>query len=128
MQSQISLQPPKRDGGQTVVLRLGFETRFIGKLHHETFSCTRRQQHLHRRSNSLGLNYSLRTNPGISFKWVVVDFSGKMLVTSRRFWLARGHVYRFSGFELQSFLPLCEFGIEKARAFEAVAQPELFHD
>jgi hypothetical protein len=123
------------DGTYSVWLDLGFEKRYIGKLqiadqfgNPGTFFCKRSRRHLHQKTNSLGLNYSLLTNPQFDFKWIVIDFEGEKLVTSRDYWLAKGRNLQFgkAGFELQSFLSLSEFGIERARQFEAVQQLELF--
>ncbi|MCL4512022.1 MAG: hypothetical protein M1470_13270 [Bacteroidetes bacterium] len=132
--SQISLEG-NRNGTYTVKLSLELEGRYIGTLQPAdgfgnggTFFCKRSERHLHRKTNSLGLNYSLLTNPQFKFKWIAIEFEGRKLVTSRAFWLARGMVFHFgkAGFELQSFPPLDEFGIDKARGFEAIQQPELF--
>lgn len=106
-----------------IVLNLEFETRYIGVIctsSSGTFFCKRNTSHLFRKQNALGINYELLTSPLIEFKWIVIDFEGQKLITTRKFFLAKGKQFQFGkkGFELQVFLPLCEFGIEKARAFE----------
>ncbi len=128
--TQIYLEPPARDGSQKVILHIGFQTRYIGKISGETFSAKRGPQHLFRKRAALGLSYDLLVNDDIFFRWIVIDYSGQKLVTSRRFWLAVGTLDHFvhAGFEKQVFLPLSRFGIAAARNFEAVAQAGLFHD
>lgn len=106
-----------------IKLHLDFETRYIGVLSNQgagTFFCKRNASHLFRKQNSLGINQELLTSPSIKFKWIVIDFENQRLITTRKYFLAKGRQFQFGkkGFELQVFLPLDEFGIEKARAFE----------
>ena len=75
--------------------------------------------HIHRKSNSIGFNYQLLKQS--SFKWIVVKAEGyENLVTSRKYILQFGKYLYFKneGFEKQIFLPLSDFGIDKARQFE----------
>ena len=94
------------------------------------FLTYRTRAHLFRKTNSLGLNYQLLTSDIIKFKWIVIDFEGEKLVTTRKYFLAKGKALKFGqqGFELQVFLPLSEFGQEKALAIEQtpLSQPTLF--
>jgi len=133
--SQIKLIPVKINKFN-VYLNLGFPTRFIGELDTTgdgTFTCSRKEGlHLFRKTNSLGLNYELLTNKNIPFKWIVVkytksDGSFSNLVTSRDYFLHYGKCFKFDskGFELQCFLPIEEFGIHKAREFEARKSSQL---
>lgn len=116
-----------------VKLNLTFETRFIGTLDSfgdGTFTTQRKPQHLFRKLNALGINQELLTSSDIFFKWILIDYEGKKRVTTRKYFLAKGKALKFSAqnFELQIFLPLSEFGIEKARLFEAknLIQENLF--
>lgn len=122
-----------------VCLNLKFENRFIGELSFQdegTFTCSRTEsKHLFRKLNAIGLNYKLLTSDKISFKWIVINYqtgSGyiKKLTTSRDYWKAYGQVYQFGGkgFEVQSFLSLDKFGIEKARLFEQSKTINLFNE
>lgn len=106
-----------------VVLHLEFEKRYIGKLVIQgdgTFSCKRNISHLFKKQNALGINYELLTSSSLKFKWIVIDFEGQKLITTRKYFLVKGKQFQFckKGFEPQVFLPLDEFGIEKALAFE----------
>lgn len=121
--SIVELQQTKKVNIYKVVLRLEFETRFIGIIcitSEGIFFCKRKASHLFKKQSDLGLNHELLTSPSIKFKWIVIDFDGSRFVTSRKYFLAKGKQYQFGkkGFEPQVFLPLAEFGIEKARAFE----------
>lgn len=118
-----------------VKLNLTFETRFIGTLDSSgdgTFTTQRKAQHLFRKLNALGINQELLTSSDIFFKWIVIDFEGKKLVTTRKYFLTKGKSIQFSsqGFELQILLPISEFGIDKARLFEAnkTIQSSLFDE
>jgi hypothetical protein len=78
------------------------------------------EKHYHRQSESVGFNYELLRDG--SFHWVVVHLPyGKELVTTRNHILEKGIFLHFKqrGFEKQRFLPLTEFGIEKAQATES---------
>lgn len=123
MVNRIELEETNSDNIFEIKLLLQFETRFIGVLTIESdgaYICKRKAYHLFRKQNALGINYELLTSPSIKFKWIIIDFEGQRLITSRKYFLAKGKQFQFGkkGFELQVFLPLDEFGIEKARAFE----------
>lgn len=120
-----------------VCLNLPFEQRFIGELSFEgegTFTCNRSEsKHLFRKLNAIGLNHKLLTSDKISFKWIVINYQTsngltKKLITTRDYWKEYGKIYQFSnqGYELQSFLSLDKFGIEKARIFEQGKTINLF--
>ena len=129
----ISLKQTKNPSVFEVQLNLEMETRYIGKLDltgDGTFLTLRKPQHLFKKLNAIGINQTLLNDESIPFKWIVVDFEGHKLVTSRLYWLNFGKCFKFGrqGFELQCFLPLNEFVIDKARGFEArqVIQENLF--
>lgn len=116
-----------------VQLNLPLQTRHIGKIDEAgegTFFTKRGAQHLHRKTNSLGINLELVQRQDFKFKWILVEFNGKRLVTSREFLLYHGSIFDFSkaGFEKQIFLRLDYWGEERARAFERTLrnQGELF--
>ena len=137
MQQQYSnnlvLNPTKYPHVFDVALRLGFQTRHIGKLDtagEGVFYTSRKEKHLHRKTNSLGLNLELVQRQDFPYKWIIIEFDGRRLVTSREFLLYHGAVFNFckAGFEKQIFLRLDYWGEEKARAFERTLckQEELF--
>jgi len=112
-----------------IVLDLPTERRFIGTVDlagEGTFTCNRTEsKHLFQKLNAIGLNHRLLTSNKISFKWIVINYvteegKSKKLVTSRNYWKKYGQTFQFSdkGFELQSFLSLNQFGIDKAREYE----------
>ena len=86
----------------------------------DTFHCQRNPaKHLHYKSESYGFNYELLRDG--MFVWVFVHLPfNELLVTSRSHILQRGSFLHFKneGFERQIFLPLTEFGIDKARETE----------
>lgn len=107
-----------------VQLSLEFENRYIGKLDvsgEGTFTTSRKPQHIFRKNNSLGINYSLLTDDKIFFKWIVINYESGKLITTRDFFLTHGKCFKFQnqGYELQCFLPMDKFGITQARYFEA---------
>jgi hypothetical protein len=117
----LSLIPTQYPHVYDVALKLDFQTRYIGKLNKSgegTFYTKRKESHLHRKTNSLGINYELLQ--GNSFKWISIDYCGKKLITTKKYFLRYGRVFNFhkAGFELQCFLPLELWGREKALDFE----------
>jgi hypothetical protein len=120
---RIKLFPTKSAYVFTVGLRLDHETRFIGKLDkggEGTFISNKRTEtHLFEKLNALGVNRELCER--FNFRWVVVPYCDRKLWTSRLFLLHHGKAFSFGkkGFEPQCFLALHEWGIEKAKAFEA---------
>ncbi len=129
----LQLIPSKRAEVFKVVLTLESGTRRIGKLDKSglgTFTAKRKEQHLHRLTNSLGVNLELLQRH--EFKWIVIDFCGQTLVTTRNFILYHGRVMTFGrgGYEPQCFLKLEHWGRDKAEAFEGtlVRQGDLFEE
>ncbi len=129
----IELIPTKYPSVFQVQLNLEMQTRFIGKLDTAgdgTFITKRKPEHLFIKTNSLGINHRFLTDESIHFHWIVIDYDGQKLVTSRLYMLTHGKCFKFGnqGFELQCFLPLSEFGLNKAREFEArqIIQENLF--
>jgi hypothetical protein len=123
IQRNIELLPTKDSYVFKVKLMLQYESRFIGELNTSgegTFTTKRKNSQLFRKLNALGINHELLTNESIPFKWIVIKYEGQRLITSRKYFLAKGKQYQFGkkGFEPLFFLPLDEFGVEKARAFE----------
>lgn len=99
------------------------KSRLIGILDESgegTFIAIRKEKHLFRKNNSLGVNYELLTAKYISFKWIVIDYCNRKLVSTREYFLQKGKALQFNkqGFELQIFVPFAEMNIHTARAFE----------
>lgn len=122
--NEIVLVPTKNHTIFNVKLNLPFQSRFIGMLDvtgDGTFTTNRKPEHIFRKNNSLGLNYSLLQDSSIPFRWVLIRFQNQNLVTSRDFFLENGKCFKFQnqGYELQCFLPMDKFGITQARYFEA---------
>lgn len=131
MNKLIELIPTRHNSVFNIQLSLESQTRFIAKIDlagDGTLIIMRKKSHLFRKTNSLGINHSLLVDESIPFKWIVIDFEGRKLVTSRLFFLSFGKCFQFGnkGFELQCMLPLESFSIEKARAFEAAQTLSLF--
>ncbi len=130
---QIELIPAKYRSVFGVQLNLEMETRYIGKLDTSgdgTFITNRRPKHLFKKTNSVGINHKLLIDESIPFRWIVIDYDGQKLVTSRLYMLTHGKCFKFGsqGYELQCFLPLPEFGLNRAREFDTrqVIQENLF--
>ena len=131
MKKLIELIPTKYHSVYNVQLNLEEQTRYIGKVDiasEGTLLTNRKEKHIFRKTNSLGINHSLLVDESIPFNWIVIDFEGRKLVTTRLYFLSFGKCFRFGnkGFELQCFLPLELFGLQKAREFEASQTLELF--
>ena len=109
-------------------LNLDFQSLFIGTLDTSgegKFLTDRKEKHIFRKTHSLGLNEELLNSPELKFKWIVIDFEGKKLITSRLFFATHSKVFIFRGFEKQYFLPLDEFGIDKAEKYEKSINKQL---
>jgi hypothetical protein len=80
-----------------------------------------KEKHRFHKDGSMGINYELLTSSHIYFKWIIIDYGGRRLVTTRDYALQKGRVLQFSkqGFELQVFVPIAEMNIHIAREFEA---------
>ena len=135
MQSQdtnsIRLIPTKHSHVFNVALSLGFQTRYIGRLDQAgegTFIANRTEKHLHRKSNSLGVNLELLER--FTFRWIVIMYCGERLVTTKKYILEHGRIFSFdkSGYEKQCFLNLNDWSEENAIAYEEelCSQGELF--
>ena len=120
---QIALIATKHSHIFTVQLNLGFQTRYIGKIDSAgegTFITNRSEKHLFRKTNSLGINYSLLIDESIKFKNIVINYKGKKLYSTRNYFLKKGKAFQFSnkGFELQIFVPLDELNLQTVKRFE----------
>lgn len=119
----LQLRPSDLIGNDNVLLFLNSPTpKVIGGINHSgegTFQTSRDSKHLYRNLNSIGINQQLLFDEeNFPFKWILIKYCGKPLVTSRKFFQRYGIFYQSSGFEPQFLLSLDLFGIEKARKFE----------
>ena len=104
-----------------VKLILELQTRYIGTLDTSgegKFLTDRKEKHLFRKTNSLGLNEELLNSPEINYRWIVINYEKQKLITTRLYFITHSKVFVFTGFEKQYFLPLDEFGIDKAEHYE----------
>ena len=120
----LELIPTKYPSVFNVSLDLEHQRRSIGKIDFAgegTFTTLRNERHLFRKTNSLGINYHLLADEKIPFKWIVIDYCGRKLISTRNYFLKKGKAFQFSkkGFELQIFVPINELNIHTAREFEA---------
>ncbi len=121
--SQIQLLQTKHPHVFIVQLKLEHQTRYIGKIDvsgEGTFLTYRKEKHLFRKSNSLGLSYSLLSDENIKFKWIVISYNGQKLISTRNYFLKKGKAFQFSnkGFELQTFVSLDELNLQTVKRFE----------
>jgi hypothetical protein len=129
----LRLIPTKHPHVFNVQLCLNAETRYIGTLDEAgegTFYTKRSEKHVFRKLNALGLSLELLQRSDFHFNWIVIEYCGRELVTSRMFFLYHGSVFNFYkvGFEKQCFLKLDGWGRERAETFERTItkQGELF--
>jgi hypothetical protein len=118
---KIFLNPTKLKSVWTVKLSLPFEQRYIGTLDQageKTFICKRKQKHLHRKTNSLGVNLELLQR--FDFRWICIEYCSRKFITTKLYLLHHGKTFTFnkSGYETQVFMPLDAWGQEKAVEFE----------
>jgi len=117
----LELIPTKHSYLFRIKLNLDFQTRCIGTLDSSgqgTFFTERKEKHLLKKTNSFGLSGELLNSPDIQFKYITIDFEGQKLSTTRMYFLTHSKCFTFKGFERQFFLPLNEFGLNKAEEYE----------
>lgn len=120
-QKLISLVPTNHPHLFRVKLTLDLKTRNIGTLNtlgEGKFLTDRKKEHVFQKTNSLGITEELMISPDIHFKWIIINYEGIKLITTRVFFLNHSKVFVFTGYEKQYFLPLEEFGIEKAMKYQ----------
>lgn len=78
--------------------------------------------------SSLSIDYRLLTDANLSYKWIVISFENRKLVTSRKFFLKHGRIIENEKFknEIPIFLEVNKMNIHLARAFEAEQQRLIF--
>lgn len=124
----LVLNPTKHSHLFTVQLNLEFQTRYIGTLDTSgegKFLTDRKAKHLFKKTHSLGLNGTLLTSSDIDFKWIVIGYEGRKLITTRLYFVTHSKVFVFGGFEKQYFLPLEMFGFDKAEEYEKSISKQL---
>ncbi len=117
----LELLPTKHSHLFKVKLNLESKSRLIGVLDNSgqgKFLTNRKEKQLYKKTNSLGLNKCLLTSPDIDFKWIIIDFDGKQLITTRLFFVTHSDVITLPSDEIQYLLPLQDFGLKKAEEYE----------
>jgi len=120
---QIVLVKTKYSRLYTVQLKLEHQTRYIGKIDitgDGTLITTRKEKHLFKKTNSLGINYELLIDSKIKFKWIIISYNKQKLISTRNYFLKKGKPFQFSnkGFELQIFVPINELNLNITQQFE----------
>jgi len=124
----LELIPTKYSHLFKVKLNLELQSRYIGNLDKSgqgKFITERNKNHLFKKTNSLGLNGTLLTSPEIDFRLIVFNFNGKKMITTRLYFVTHSKVFVFNGFEKQYFLPVHEFGLDKAEKYEKSLSKQL---
>jgi len=102
----------KQDGQILLKLENDYrKARSIGFISGDTFSCKKSAKHLLRINNGLGIAYPLLRD--YDFKFISIQYNGQELKTTKEFFLKHGKMFQFSNYELQCFLPVSLFGIDK---------------
>ena len=125
---KLELIPTKHSHIFNVKLNLEFQSRFIGVLDTSgsgKFISERKEKHLFRKTNSLGLCEELLVSPEIHFNQIILNFRGQKFITTRTYFLTHSKVFTFQSFEKQYFLSLDEFGIDKAEHYEKSISKQL---
>jgi hypothetical protein len=92
--------------------------RSIGRIKGDTFHTERNEKrHVHKQ-HSIGFNYKVMKTGNFTFVTVHILPFGPDLQTTREQVLRRGKIFHFKkqGFERQIFLPIHEFGLQRALA------------
>lgn len=125
MQNNHSISLFQTEKPNIYAVKLSFQKsfRFIGLLDksgERTFITLRNAEQRFFKTDSLGINYHLLAHPEIKFKWILIDYCGKKLISTRQYFLKKGKMYEFSskGFEKQLFVPIAELNLEQVNRFE----------
>lgn len=130
MKNRFSLQilPTKDDTIFDVYLIGDHKPKFLGlykPADQGTFEAPRKAHHIFEKTNSFGLNYFLLHECQLRFKWIVIKFNNKNLITTREFFKSHSQVLHFKDFETQCFLPIELFGRKTAIDWEnKITAPE----
>lgn len=94
--------------------------RNIGYIRDRTFCSLKKENHLYRLLNAFGLNYKLLNEGEKYFDNIRIEYDFGILETTRKFYLANGKFkhYGQNHLEKQIFLPLEQYGIERAKNWE----------
>jgi hypothetical protein len=98
------------------------EINTIGK---GTLIIYKKERHIFRKLNAIGLNYELLVSPVIHYRLIVIYLQRnnldkpEFLYTDREYFLNKGKIFEFkkANCEKQVFLPLNLFGIEKVKEY-----------
>ena len=119
---KLQKRPSNICGIDDVLLFLTSTPKYIGIIYNSdegTFQTVRESKHLYRNLNAIGINQQLLFDEeNFPFKWIVIKYCGRPLVTSRNYFARYGIPYCANGFEPQYLLNLDLFGIDKARKYE----------
>lgn len=111
----------------TVKLPLPSGDKYIGKISGDTYTKKIKPSlHKFNKTNSIGFNYELIEQGQFRFIKVLSD-DGNIYETTRNYVLHFGKVQTFfkSGNEKQIFLPISEFGLDKALNYEKTLNSQL---
>lgn len=102
-----------------VIKTAGKENEFIGfldKAGEGTLILSRDQNHLV--YESFGLPYSLLQSPQVPFTWVRIEYGGRLYISSRNYFLYRGHFLDIPEQEASIYVTLQEMKLSIARQFQ----------
>ncbi|MBI1931580.1 MAG: hypothetical protein HYS24_03510 [Ignavibacteriales bacterium] len=106
---------------QSIIARLNGEERYVGNIDisgEGTFQSSRKENHVYRKTNSLGIAYAVLNDERLEYRWIVLNFMGRALVTTRNYFQKNCHIRHYNNYELQCFLPIEKFGRRIAEEFD----------
>lgn len=95
----------------------GGKRKLIGVINESTRTLTKRisqQLHTFNKSNSIAIAYELLK---LDFDFIIIECGYNTYKTTRKYFLEHSTFKKFSGYELQKFLPIELFGIEQAESW-----------
>jgi hypothetical protein len=107
----------KTDGGVFLRREEHKQPWHIATLKGDVLIVPKKPGHLYFSTNSYGFNLEMVTNLSFGILRVILS-SGEILETTKTFLLQKGVEKEHESYEPQIFLPVKEFGLEKAREFE----------
>ena len=121
--NSISIIQTKKPHVYDLYLQLPFQKRYVGAWDTAGDGCLiikRKEEHLFRKNNSLGINAALLKDAGIRFKHIYIFYKGEKLYSTREYFLHYGKSFHFGSknFEPQIFLEISKLNIKDVKEFE----------
>jgi hypothetical protein len=95
----------------------------VGRIRHNTLLLDSPSRY--RQTNAYGIDLEVLKGIEVDYDLITIRERGIDWVTSKRFWREHGKVYDLNNGRTEMFLPDRLFGLDKAKAYEDLMEPEI---